>query len=148
MCKSHDARQQGISRSRTPYINVRGRQGRSPSLWEGLWPQRIVGPVIGASGCRWLACLARCLAWPRCQAAVKPLSLTLESSKFLANPSIRILRIWSIFCLSESGGFVSISSFLRFLWICHRINSWRLKLSESMSFTEFRSEMNEILLFN
>lgn len=51
-----------IGSSRTPCINVRGRQGRGPSLWEGLWPQRIVGSAVGASGCRWLACLARCLA--------------------------------------------------------------------------------------
>lgn len=53
---------EGIGRSGTPYINGRGRQGRGPSLWEGLWPQRIVGPAIGAFGCRWLVRLARCLA--------------------------------------------------------------------------------------
>jgi len=83
------ARWRGINRSGTPYINVRGRQGRGPSLWEGLWPQRIVGPAVGgASGCRWLVRLARCLAsLPSSRKTVVSHSRILE--KFLANPNIR-----------------------------------------------------------
>lgn len=111
--------------SRTPYINIRGRQGRGPSLWEGLWPQRIVGPAIGASGCCWLVRLARCLAsLPSSRKTVVSQSRILEIPRKFDPTNVKHRPVGIRRILA------SISSLPR---VCHRNSPTKIKLSDPTS---------------